>query len=72
MLAFALVSEKMFQRAEQIGAETPALRIRFVEAATGEHAGKELLRQLARRVSIASFAKEETQHGLIISLAQLA
>ena len=70
LLVLALVGEKMFQRAEKIGAETSALRVRLVEAAVAEDAREEFLRQLARRVLIASLALEEAEDGLVVAFAQ--
>ena len=66
----ALVSEEMFQRAEQIGTETSALRVRLIEAAVAENAREELLRQFARRVFVAPFALKEAEDGLVVAFAQ--
>src|SRR6188474_2647531 len=66
----ALVAEKMFYRTQQVGAEASALRIRCADPSPRQQSREELLRQFARRILLAPLATQETEHRLVIRLAQ--
>ena len=66
----ALISQEMPERAQQVGAKTPTLRIRAIERTAGQHAGEKIMGEFPGGVFLAPFAAQESQHRLVIGLAQ--
>ena len=67
----AHIGEEMFDRAEQEGAETPALLLDGVESLPREEAGEELVRQFARRVFLPAFPLKEREYRRGVGGAQI-
>jgi hypothetical protein len=68
----AFAGEEVLHRAQQKGAEPPAILLHTIESVPGEEPGKEFLRQVARGFFRAAILTNECQHRRIVCLAQFA
>src|SRR5437870_9542311 len=62
----------MFERAQQVGTKSPALRVRSLKRLPFQRASEELVRQFTRRVFVTSLAPEERHHRRIVGGAEVA
>lgn len=67
MGALALFGEEMFERTEELGAETAAGLVRAGETAAGKNAREEILGEFASLVFGVTFAAKKGEDGIVIS-----
>ncbi len=69
--SLALMRKEMLYRSEQVGTKAAEITLRRTDRTATEHVGKEVVRQIARRIPVAQLALQEGVYRLVIRITQI-